>query len=211
MFPILLKLEGQLVVIVGGGAVGQRKATGVLQAGGRVCIVALEPRPPESDDTRMDWICSEYNKNHLVGATLVFAAATYAVNEQVVVDANSLGIWANSATAPDSGTFLVPSVCRVGSVTVAVSTNGAAPSLARRLREKIEADLDEPFAIWVELLDEIRPIVLQQIPDAVTRRELFDHLADWPWLERIRTEGRDPVRRAMLEMISSLASNSSSL
>ena len=211
MFPILLKLEGQLVVIVGGGAVGQRKATGVLQAGGRVCIVALEPRPPESDDTRMDWICSEYNKNHLVGATLVFAAATYAVNEQVVVDANSLGIWVNSATAPDSGTFLVPSVCRVGSVTVAVSTNGAAPSLARRLREKIEADLDEPFAIWVELLDEIRPIVLQQIPDAVTRRELFDHLADWPWLERIRTEGRDPVRRAMLEMISSLASNSSSL
>ncbi len=205
MFPILLKLDGQLVVVVGGGAVGQRKATGVLQAGGRVCIVALEPRPPESDDPRMDWICSEYNKNHLVGATLVFAAATFAVNEQVVADANSLGIWVNCATAADSGSFIVPSVCRVGSVTVAVSTNGAAPSLARRLREKIEADLDEPFAIWVELLDEIRPTVLQQIPDAVTRRKLFDHLADWPWLDRIRTEGRDPVRQAMLERIAACA------
>lgn len=201
MFPILLKLDGRLAVVVGGGAVGRRKATGVLQAGGRVRIVALESRPPESDDPRVDWICSGYNKNHLVGATLVFAAATVAVNEQVVADANSLGVWVNSATAPDAGSFLVPSVCRVGSVTVAVSTNGAAPSLARRLREKIEADLDEPFAIWVELLDEIRPMILQQIPDAVTRRELFDHLADWPWLERIRTEGRDPVRQAMLERI----------
>ena len=201
MFPILLKLDGQLVVVVGGGAVGQRKAKGVLQAGGRVRIVALEPRPPKSDDPRMNWVCSEYNKNHLVGATLVFAAATFAVNEQVVADANSLGIWVNSATAPESASFIVPSVCRIGSVTVAVSTNGAAPSLARRLREKIEADLDEPFAIWVELLDELRPMILQQIPNAATRRELFDHLADWPWLERIRNEGRELVRNAMLERI----------
>ena len=201
MYPLLLKLDGQLVVVVGGGAVGQRKANGVLLAGGRVRIVALESRPPQCDDPRMDWICAEYNKNLLLGASLVFAAATPVVNKQVIADADSLGIWANSATDPDSASFIVPSVCRVGSVTVAVSTNGAAPALARRLRDKIAADLDEPFATWVGLLDELRPIIHQQIPDAKTRRELFDHLADWPWLDRIRNEGRNPVRNAMLELI----------
>jgi precorrin-2 dehydrogenase/sirohydrochlorin ferrochelatase len=198
MFPVFLDLTGRRVVVVGGGSVGRRKARAARDAGAAVAVIDPEPpvaHAPGSPD--LIHICEPYHPQHLVGACLVFAAATPEVNARVVADARRLGVWVNSASDPGHGDCFLPAVVRRGGLTVAVGTGGASPALARRIRERLEAEYDDTFAAWVGLLDELRPVVLATVTDPDRRREMLDALADWPWLERLRAEGIDAVRAAM--------------
>lgn len=194
MFPVTLDLTGRTVVVVGGGAVGRRKA-GAARAAGAVVRV-IDPRPP-ADPAAWDWVAEPYCPEHLAGACLVFACATPEVNAAVVADAQVRGVWVNSATDPGGGDYHLPAVVRRGGLTLAVGTGGASPALARRIREKLEAEYDAAFGAWVHLLNELRPEVLAAVPDMDARRALLDALADWPWLERLRAEGVEAVRAAM--------------
>ena len=69
------------------------------------------------------------------------------------------------------------------------------------VREKLAAEFDAAFAEWVGLLDEVRPLVLASVADPARRRALLDAFADWPWLARLRADGVDAVRAAMLAAI----------
>lgn len=197
MFPVLLDLTGRRVVVVGGGAVGRRKAAAARTAGADVVVV--DPRPP--GEPGVAHLAEPYRAEHLAGACLAFAAATPEVNARVVADARRLGVWVNSATDPRAGDCVLPAVVRRGGLTVAVGTGGAAPALARRIRERLESQFDDTFAAWVALLDELRPVVLATVTDPARRRELFDALADWPWLERLRAEGAAVTRAAMFAAV----------
>lgn len=194
VFPISLNLTGRLVVVVGGGAVGARKMAALLESGAVVRLV--DPRllvlPPE-----VQHVTEAYRAEHLDGAGLAFACATPDVNAQVVTDCRTRGVWVCSASAPAEGDFTLPAVVRRGDFTLAVSTGGAAPSLARRVRERLEAEFDDAFAGWVRVLAEVRREVLTRVPDATRRRELLDAFAEWDWLERVRREGADAVLAAM--------------
>jgi precorrin-2 dehydrogenase/sirohydrochlorin ferrochelatase len=190
----MLNLTGRLVVVVGGGEVGMRKAAAASAAGAIVRVVDPASQLPNA-------IAEPYRAEHLDGAHLVFACATPEVNAQVVADAQGRNIWVNSASDPTTGDFTLPSVHRVGELTFAISTGGAAPALARRIREKLESEYDAIFADWIRVLAEVRVIVLAEIADSVRRRELLENFADWPWLERLRTEGAEAVRAAMLAKV----------
>ena len=89
----------------------------------------------------------------------------------------------------------------MGDLTLATSTGGASPALARRVREKLEAEFDDAFAKWVRVLAEVRPMALAVVDDPEERRELLDGFADWSWLSRLRTEGADTIRTSMLEIV----------
>ncbi|MBN9518340.1 bifunctional precorrin-2 dehydrogenase/sirohydrochlorin ferrochelatase [bacterium] len=188
MFPVVLDLTGRTVVVVGHGTVGRRKAAAAAESGARVVVIDPAVNEP-------------YRPEHLAGAALVFACATPEVNARVVADCRARSIWVNSASDPAAGDFTLPAVHAAGSLVVAVSTGGAAPALARRVRDRLAAQLDPAFAAWVELLNEIRGQVLVSIPDPVRRRALLDGFADWPWLDRLRAEGVDAVRAAMLAAV----------
>jgi precorrin-2 dehydrogenase/sirohydrochlorin ferrochelatase len=204
MFPLFLDLTDRLVVVIGGGTVGQRKANAVLDAGARVRLVCLEARPSSLDHPRIDWLAVPYSPEHLDGAALVFAAATPEVNRQVVADARQRGIWVNAATEPESGDFVLPSVVRRSDFVLAVSTGGAAPALARNVCDRLAGQFDDAFDEWAALLAELRPVVMQRVADAAQRRELFERLARWEWLDRLRREGRDAVRSAMWADVSAI-------
>lgn len=105
------------------------------------------------------------------------------------------------ASEPAAGDLLLPSTLRRGGLLLAVSTGGAAPALARRLRHRLEARFDDAYAVWVALLAELRPHVLRQVADETVRRRLFEQLTDESWLERLRREGTDPVRQAMAALL----------
>ncbi|MBY0513559.1 MAG: bifunctional precorrin-2 dehydrogenase/sirohydrochlorin ferrochelatase, partial [Gemmataceae bacterium] len=142
-----------------------------------------------------------YRPEHLDGARLVFACATPEVNARVVADAKARGVWVNSSTDPAAGDVALPAVVRSGGLTVAVSTGGASPALARRVRERLEAQFDVAFSAWVALLAELRAEAMATIPDAAHRRALLDELSDWLWLDRLRTDGVAATRTAMRDVI----------
>ena len=195
MFPILLNLSGKLLVVVGGGSVGLRKLTAILEAGGNARLI--DPRAIPNLPAGVTHIAEAYSADHLDGATLGFACASAEVNVQVVADCHIRSLLVNTATSPAEGAFTLPAVVRRGEFTLAVSTGGASPALARRIREKLEAEYDDRFAEWVRVLAEVRTEVLAKVADEARRRELLDGFAEWGWLERLRTEGPAAVLAAM--------------
>jgi precorrin-2 dehydrogenase/sirohydrochlorin ferrochelatase len=201
MLPLLLDLTGRLVLVVGGGPVGRRKAQVARAGGARVRVVCLEARPAELSEDGVEWLVAPYGPEHLEGACLAFAAASAEVNARVARDAKGRGVWVNVASDPSSGDFVLPAVLRRGALTVAVSTGGAAPALARQLRNHLAGALDHHLADWATLLAELRPVVLEAVPDEGERRVVFSGLAAWPWLERLRAEGVEAVRQAMRDAI----------
>jgi precorrin-2 dehydrogenase/sirohydrochlorin ferrochelatase len=208
MFPLFLDLTNRLCLVVGGGPVGQRKAAALLEGGALVRLICLEPRPPEQSSSRLDWRMAPYQPEDLDGVVLAFAAATPEVNATVVADAHRRGTWVNSATDPGGGDFFVAATLRRGDFVLAVSTGGAAPGLARSVRQRLETQFDESFGLWVTLLADLRPVVLARVTDPDQRRDLFARWCDWSWLERLRREGPGAVRMALLAEVQALAAAS---
>jgi precorrin-2 dehydrogenase/sirohydrochlorin ferrochelatase len=207
MLPVMLDLTDQLAVVVGGGAVGRRKAETLLAANAMVRVVCLQPRAADLPD-RVEWIAEPYRRVHLTDARLVVAAATAEVNRLVVADARALGVWVGSATEPESGDLILPATARRGRLTLAVSTQGAAPMLARRLAQHLLEPFDDAVADWLDLLAELRPLVLARVADPEQRRRLLNNWSDLGNLQRFRREGRDMLRAALLVEVEALAPSS---
>jgi precorrin-2 dehydrogenase/sirohydrochlorin ferrochelatase len=205
MTPIFLNLRDRLCVVIGGGAVGRRKAATLLQGGARVRLVCLEERPPEETSPALQWIKLPYQASHLNGAALVFAAATPPVNHRVVADAHAAGLLVNAASDPEEGDFLMPATLRRGELVLAVGTAGAAPSLARTVRDLLDQQLDQAFACWLDLVAELRPEIQQTINPPEWRRALLERLSRSEWLERLRRESPQQVREAMRREMHALA------
>jgi precorrin-2 dehydrogenase/sirohydrochlorin ferrochelatase len=102
----------------------------------------------------------------------------------------------NLADRPDLSDFHVPAIHRRGPLLVSVSTGGATPGLARAIRERLADDLDDAVVQWIQLVAELRPLILERAtPQDATG--LLARLADWRWVERIRADGVEAVGRAM--------------
>ena len=206
MYPIVLDMTDRLAVVVGGGPVGSRKARHLIDAGARVKLITLsQEHIGESLDPRMTVVLESYQEYHLDRAVLVFAAATPEVNRRVVADAKIRGIWVNSASDPEIGDFIVPATVRRGDLTIAISTGGAAPAMARRIRERIDGMFDEAWTGWLELARHFRSVILEKVDDPQQRRDLFEQLADLQWVERYRREGRDCVCAVLSELVSDVS------
>jgi precorrin-2 dehydrogenase / sirohydrochlorin ferrochelatase len=199
--PIQLRLSGRFIVIIGGGAVGRRKARAVLQTGARVRLVALDPPPADFQHQSLHWIQQEYRSDHLEGAELVFAAGPKSLNLQVVQDARQRGIWVNDAANPSEGDFLLPAVGRSGLVTVTVDTSGTVPGAAAALRDLLINSFDGPIHTWIELLAEYRARILLQVRSEIQRQELIREMSDCRWIEHIRSRGVEDVRQDWEQML----------
>lgn len=202
MLPVLLNLTGRLVVVVGYGGVGRRRALAAHAAGAGLRIVdpdlarVADRLPPNAIS-----LAEPYRPDHLEGAVLAFACAPPAVNARVVADARRLNILVSSASDPDTADFTLPAVVRRGPLVLAIGTSGAAPALARRLRQRWEAEFDAAYETWLGLLAEARRYCkVRKVAPAVWRR-LADEFCDETWLQRVRAEGAEAVRAAMLARI----------
>lgn len=141
-YPIVLTgLAGTLAVVVGGGAVGERKIRGLLAAGVEVRLVSPTATPQLqtwAHEQHISWMQRDYVTGDLAGARLVFAATNQrAVNARVAREAAARGLLCNVADAPDEGNFHLPALHRDRGMTIAVSSGGAAPARAATLRDMI--------------------------------------------------------------------------
>ena len=139
-------------MVVGGGEVANRKARKLLQARAKVVVISPEVRP-ELASVAAEVHRRPYREGDLKGAFLVFTATDIrGVNAAVAREARKRGVPVNVADNPSKGDFALPSILRRGQLQVAVSTGGASPSLARRIR----CELEEVFGFeWAGVVEEL--------------------------------------------------------
>ena len=204
--PIYLNTERVRALVVGGGAVGRRKAILLLTSGASVRVVALEPRPADFDHERLEWCVESYKADHLRDINLVFTAAGPAVGEAVEADARDRGIWVCRADDVFCGDFVTPTVLGVGRfLKIAISTGGASPAIAARIRDGLAAEFDDSFGAWVDLLAFERLQANYGIWEPPAgREEYLKQISDWSWLERYRSEGRVAVMQAYRDLAGQL-------
>jgi precorrin-2 dehydrogenase/sirohydrochlorin ferrochelatase len=181
----MLKLEGKKVVIVGGGKVAERKVTGLLGTGSHITVIS----PNTTDELkrlagcgRIEWIEKSFSKEDLDGAFLIFAATNdNEVNQYIKMAARDQQL-VTIADDPEGSDFHVPSHIQRGRLSIAVSTGGASPTLARKIREQLEQQFDEGFEEYLEFLFSARQRVLKEVKDATRKRKMLSAIASREFL-----------------------------
>jgi precorrin-2 dehydrogenase/sirohydrochlorin ferrochelatase len=168
-----LDLEGRSSLVVGGGTVALEKVRGLLDCGARVTVVA----PRIVDELRALNVELEqrgYRASDLDGRFLVVAATSIeSLNRRVRRDAEARSLLCNVVDVPELCNFILPAVLRRDPIAVAVSTGGASPALAQRIRDDIDELIRPEHAELARKLRELRPWARAHLPSYEERRDFF--------------------------------------
>ena len=161
LYPIFVEAAGRRVIGIGGGHVGAEKVRGLLAGGADVTVVSPElvaELREHRDAGRIRHIARAYRESDLDDGYELIMVATDdgAINAEVAAAGKRRRIWGNAADDPKHCDFILPSVVRKGKITLAASTSGSSPALARRLREELDAYLTEDMPALADLLADMR-------------------------------------------------------
>ena len=161
LYPIFIETKDRPVLVIGGGRVGAEKVRGLLAAEADVTVVSpelIDELRQHAAAGRIKHVARAYQETDLDAGWQWVMVATDdgAINADVARACHQRGLWVNAADDPKHCDFILPSVVRKGKITLAASTAGTSPALARRLREELTAFLDEDYAPLTDLLAEIR-------------------------------------------------------
>ncbi|MGE5508822.1 MAG: bifunctional precorrin-2 dehydrogenase/sirohydrochlorin ferrochelatase [Chitinophagales bacterium] len=200
-YPVMLDLAGADCLVVGGGRVAERKVEGLLAAGARVTVVA--PRVTDelaalAQAGRIQHARRPYAAGEVAGFRLVICATDDArLNAEVAAEARRKGLLVNVVDCAPESNFIVPAVLRRGDLVISVSTGGASPAQARRIRERMEQEFGPEWGPYLGLLEELRPHVIARWPAGLPREAVFQRLS----AARIRELLTKGEREAVLQEI----------
>jgi precorrin-2 dehydrogenase/sirohydrochlorin ferrochelatase len=177
-----LKLEGRKCVVVGGGDVGLEKVEGLLACNADVTLVtpdAYEDLRNLAAEGSIHWECREYEPTDLEGAFMVIAATgDTEVNIGIYEDAERKAMLVNVVDVPPLCNFILPAIVRTGPLAIAISTAGASPALAKRIRNQIADEYGEPYAQLAIMLNEVRGWAKGTLPTYQDRKEFFESIVN---------------------------------
>ncbi|MGQ0697327.1 MAG: siroheme synthase CysG [Panacagrimonas sp.] len=184
---MFVDLADQSVLVVGGGEVAARKIRLLLKSGARPQVVARELNEELlglAAEKKIRHIAASFDPAQLDGCRLVIAATdNRELNRAIAQASEAFGLLCNVVDDPEASRFITPSIVERAPITIAISTGGAAPVLARRLRERIEALLPAAYGRVAEFMERHRERVKQLPSDS--RRQLWEHFLDSPGPERV--------------------------
>ena len=159
-YPVSLNIRGRKCVVVGGGEVAMRKVIVLLEHGADVEVISPELYPGLAllaESQKINVRNHTYETGNLAGAFLAIAATDDAeVNRQVAVEAQSRAVLVNVVEDAEDSDFIVPSYLRRDGLTIAVSTSGQSPALARKIRTRLEKEITDQYGTLTRLIAEVR-------------------------------------------------------
>lgn len=180
-FPLFANLHGRRVLVVGGGAVAERKVRLLLAAGANVLVVAPQVHFPDSlaedagSQGHMQILRAAFGPGHFDGVVLAVAATDDpAVNAQVAAIGRERNVLVNVVDDLESSSFIVPAIVDRSPLVVAISTGGVAPVLARLVRARLESVLDGSLGTLAGLLERWRSRIKAHLPDVQARRRFYE-------------------------------------
>jgi siroheme synthase-like protein len=178
-----LKLTGRKCLVVGGGEIGLEKVEGLLACDGRVTLMAPTAVPELERLARegsIEWERREYGgAEDLEGVFIVIAATDDTdVNIRIYEDAERRAMLVNIVDVPPLCNFILPAIVRTGPLAIAISTAGASPALAKRIKREIADTYGEPYARLAELLNEVRGWAKGTLPTYQDRKVFFESIVN---------------------------------
>jgi len=165
-YPMFLNVTGKRCVVVGGGTVALRKVKGLLAHGASLEVISPSACSELSElaETRLISLkCRRYKPGDLVGAFVVIAATTDSkTNQEVASEARRRKTLVNVVDRPEESDFIVPACLCRGDLTIAVSTAGKSPALARKIRTRLEKNFGDEYASLTDLIGEVRAELRQR-------------------------------------------------
>ena len=206
-YPVYIQLKDQPCVVIGGGKIAEGKVEGLLAVEANVTVIApalTERLRDLADQKQITYWARAYQPGDLTGAFLVICATDQAeTNHQVWQEATENRQLVNVVDDTPRCNFIAPSILRKGDLTIAISTSGKAPTLAVRLKERLQRELGPEYAHFLELAGELREPLARQVPDFETRKALWYELVDSEILE-VLAHGDESAAREIISRVMGL-------
>ncbi|MBE4910622.1 siroheme synthase [Bacillus luteolus] len=181
-YPIMLDLDGKQVVVVGGGKVAERKVLGLLEANANVTIISPTVTEGLSElvqKQRIQWKEKTFESKDLTYPLLVFGATNNkSVNKEVRKAAEEKQLLCLLVDSPLESDFQVPSTVTRGRLQLTISTSGASPTLAKKIKQELENKYDESYESFVDFLFDARQKIINEIEDPAIKSNLLTAIID---------------------------------
>ncbi len=200
VYPVYLnRLHEKKTVLIGGDHEAERKAKELLECDANITLISPEITPETKklvDEGQIEWISRYYREGDLSGAFLVIVAEFHGdINERVYREADEKGILVNVMDDIPHCTFTFGSLVKRGRLTISISTSGAAPTLAVRLRQRFEKEFGPEYKPFLDFMYQLRKPMAAQYPDFETRKDLWYTLIDSDVLDLFRQENIDEAHK----------------
>ena len=204
LYIACLKLKGRNCLVVGGGDVGLEKVEGLLACDGDVTLVAPDAHPELqrlAEEGSITWHRKRYEPGDLEGKFMVIAATNDSeVNIGVYYDAEKRAMLVNVVDVPPLCNFILPAIVRTGPLAIAISTAGASPALAKRMKREISELFGEDYARLAVILNDARGWAKSTLPTYQDRKEFFEGIVNGePDPIELLQQGRADEVRALIE------------
>ncbi len=204
-YPVNLNINNRNCLVVGGGTVGTRKVTTLLECGARVTVVGPEPTPQLKKLAAAGSIQLKersYRSDDLNKMFLVIGATDdERINRQVSNDAEHFNILCNIADRPEICNFILPAIVRREDLVITISTSGKSPALAKKLRLKLETQFGEEYADFLRLMGAIREKLLSQAHAPEAHKDLFNQLIDKDLIGLIKANNTKQINALLHEIL----------
>lgn len=204
LYMACLKLKGRRCLVIGGGDVGLEKIEGLLLCDATVHLVAPEAMPQVAslaEEGSITWERREFRDSDLDGAFLAIAATNDTeVNISVSQGAERRAMLVNVVDVPPLCNFILPAIVRSGPLAIAISTAGASPALAKRMKREIEETYGEPYARLAVILNDHRGWAKGTLPTYQDRKEFFEGIVNGdPDPVELIKQGRETEVQRLIE------------
>jgi precorrin-2 dehydrogenase / sirohydrochlorin ferrochelatase len=204
-YPIFVQMEGMRALVVGGGAVAQRKVETLLAFGADVSMVSRDLTPELTrlvDAGKVRFLGPEMVDQFFEDVSLVIAATDdAALNHEVSQGARQRGLLVNAVDQPADCTFIVPSIVRRGDLLIAVSTSGRSPAFSKKIRKRLEAEFGDEYARFLALMGRVRKAVLAMGLPQKDNSRIFHEIVDSDILEALARHDREGVAAILREIL----------
>ena len=196
-YPICLDVKDKKCVIVGGGEVSARKIIFLLNCGANIVVVSPQINEEIAafvQQKSIEWIEREYQSNDLKGTFFVIVATDdHELNKQISQEARDIGMLVNVADSAEDSTFILPAILSRGSLSIAVSTEGKSPALAKRIRDDLSKIFGREYIRFVDLLGSLRQIVKATFNNQSKRSIIWNKLLNSELLELLKKGRTDMI------------------
>jgi siroheme synthase-like protein len=199
-----LKLKGRRCLVVGGGDIGLEKVEGLLACDAKVVLVApdaIEPLAALAAEGSIEWERREYRGEDLERTFIAIAATNDTdVNIRVYEDAERRAMLVNIVDVPPLCNFILPAIVRTGPLAIAISTAGASPALAKRMKREVAELFGEEYARLAVVLNDARGWAKGTLPTYQDRKEFFEGIVNGdPDPVALIRDGLEPELLALIE------------